>query len=440
MTAITFSLSATFPGETEGQPWDADWTAFATALAWTDTVTNEMSSRVRWSLSLKPEVSQLPFSTTSGAVNSGSVDVPAETTFNDFSQETITVDYGAFSIPAAVSVISYSTGNNPGAASTGQFIGLNAPWNSVKDIEVSTISAQSLTVFDFVDTWINAPTDNSSHDIEIENAKRGAVALGDGNDGVQVDVAANEYTWSSHFDITVGNGNDTVRVGPTTVPPDDHVMYNRTPQLTTANISVGNGNDTVDLTAISGNITVGNGNDTVDLWGAVSTVQVGSGVDRINIYDGDSVVWLGAGSDTVTIAGAGMTSYDGYSILPLESTIHVGAGHADIWVEDLGPELTPKTTIDFIHGETGGSTSATADVVRYGNFVGAPEPFVGGDMSALTIELSGYSPGSTVSLADTPAGGPMLLQIHDAATGSIDAVTLYAAVTGSAVLQHIRFA
>jgi hypothetical protein len=33
----------------------------------------------------------------------------------------------------------------------------------------------------------------------------------------------------------------------------------------------------------------------------------------------------------------------------------------------------------------------------------------------------------------------MLLQIHDAATGSIDAVSLYAGVTGSAVLQHVQF-
>jgi hypothetical protein len=44
--------------------------------------------------------------------------------------------------------------------------------------------------------------------------KRGAVALGDGDDKVVVNVAANEYTWSSQFDITTGNGNDTVSVQP----------------------------------------------------------------------------------------------------------------------------------------------------------------------------------------------------------------------------------
>jgi hypothetical protein len=43
MTTISFGLSATFPGQTQGQSWDANWTALATALAWTDTVTQEAS-------------------------------------------------------------------------------------------------------------------------------------------------------------------------------------------------------------------------------------------------------------------------------------------------------------------------------------------------------------------------------------------------------------
>jgi hypothetical protein len=38
MTTVSFGLSATFPGQTQGQSWDANWTALATALAWTDTV------------------------------------------------------------------------------------------------------------------------------------------------------------------------------------------------------------------------------------------------------------------------------------------------------------------------------------------------------------------------------------------------------------------
>ena len=37
MTAITFGLSATFPGETEGQPWDEDWVEPVALMDWTDT-------------------------------------------------------------------------------------------------------------------------------------------------------------------------------------------------------------------------------------------------------------------------------------------------------------------------------------------------------------------------------------------------------------------
>jgi hypothetical protein len=200
--------------------------------------------------------------------------------------------------------------------------------------------------------------------------------------------------------------------------------FNAAPQLTTADITLGDGNDTVTLAELSGTIHVGNGNDT------------------INIVSGNSTLWLGGGTDTVSVGSylnpkSGLTPV-AYDTQIGSTVVHVGAGHADITIEDTAPISTLTITIDFIHGETGGSTSATADVNRYGHVASAGS-FAGGDLSALTIDLIAYSPGSTVSLGDTPTGGPMLLQIHDAATGSIDAVMLYAGVTWSAVLQHVRF-
>jgi hypothetical protein len=44
--------------------------------------------------------------------------------------------------------------------------------------------------------------------------------------------------------------------------------------------------------------------------------------------------------------------------------------------------------------------------------------FAGGDLPVLTIDLTGYSSGSTATLTAAPAGAPMLQQIHDAAIGS----------------------
>jgi hypothetical protein len=418
MTTISFGLSATFPGQTQGQPWDADWTALATALAWIDTVTQEANGE-----------SAQPPDTTYNITNSESLDVPVQEAPGEFEQDTITVDYGTFSLAAAVSIVSLLTVPASGPEFTEQDITLNSPWNSIKDVEVSTISSQDLHVTGFVDTWINAPSDNSNHTVSIDEAKRGAVALGNGNVAIQIDVAANEYSWSSHFNVNVGNGNDIVNVMPEAFATLANLSapagwtFNKTPQLTTADITVGNGNDTIGLAEISG------------------TVHVGSGNDTINISDGNSTVWLGAGSDSVvinTMNNGGLVPW-AYDTQVGSSTIHVGAGQADITIDDTTPAWTPVTTIDFIHGETGGSTLGTADVIRYGHVGPSIGEFVGGDLSALTIDLTGYSPGSTVSLGNTPPGAPMLLQIHDAATGSIDAVTLYAGVTGGAVLPHVRF-
>ena len=140
--------------------------------------------------------------------------------------------------------------------------------------------------------------------------------MGDGNDWLLLNVAANEYTWSSNFDITLGNGNDFVNVTLTEFLPDYENPYNRNPQLTTANITVGNGNDTVDLSQVSGNITVGNGNNSVFLSDTASTVQVGTGTDRISSNSSDSIIWLGAGNDTVTIEGEARPSLTATAFSP----------------------------------------------------------------------------------------------------------------------------
>jgi len=55
------------------------------------------------------------------------------------------------------------------------------------------------------------------------------------------------------------------------------------------------------------------------------------------------------------------------------------------------------------------------------------------------IDLAGYSAGSTATLTTAPAGAPMLLQIHDAATGGTDAVALYGNVLTSAAPLNLHF-
>jgi Ca2+-binding RTX toxin-like protein len=410
MTVITFGLSATFPGQTAGAPGNADWVEPVPLMTWDDTLWEEGTNGGTEAGESK------------GNILSNSLDV-APVALGFFNSDTVDLTYGTSDV-ANVNVQSFEKNGLSGLG-----IYLYSPWNSIKDIEISNLSSYLLEVYRFVDTWINAADDNSNHDILLSGTKRGVVALGDGNDTVQVNMIANEYTWPSNFDITTGNGNSTITVQPEQkfdyvsdyfYAPAGWGPWNQTPQLMTANVSVGNGNNTIGLTEVSG------------------TIQVGSGDDTINITDGYHTLWLGAGNDTITIgtllnqgdaALVARDTHDGTDI------VHVASGHAVISIDDTYPIFTQSVTLDFIHGETGGSTLATADVVKFGHVDGGTGDFVGDDLRSLTINLMDYSPGSKATLIAASAGNPMLLQIQDAATGSIDAIALYGSATSVAALN-----
>jgi hypothetical protein len=253
MTMITFGLSATFPGQTQGQPWDANWTEPVALMDWTDTFSksNGLNQGFYGDGATYKQITG----------DSADVGPSGSPTLSD-------VDHiGFWFDPRNFPTVDIINIESPDLV-TLQTIRLTTPWNSIKDIEVSTISSQILSVTGFVDTWINAPTDDDDHSVFIQNAKRGAAALGDGNDTVVIDAAANEYTWQSHFNITLGNGNDTITALPLFSSPfgaPEGTRFNTAPQLTTADIAVGNGNDTVRLTEFSGTIHVGTGNDTINI-------------------------------------------------------------------------------------------------------------------------------------------------------------------------------
>jgi len=278
-----------------------------------------------------------------------------------------------------VAIDSYLSTPSSGPSFTEQDITMTWAWNSMKDIEITSVSPQVLTVTGFVDTWINAAAENNDHTISINDVKRGEVALGDGNDTLLINVASNEYTWSNEFNVSIGNGNDTVSVQPEAYSVLANLAapagwtFNTAPQLTNADITVGNGNDTVALYEVSG------------------TIQVGSGTDTIHVTDGNSTLWLGTGSDTVTISARNLTVPAPWACDTQvgSSTVNVGSGHADITIDDTTPALTPRTTLNFIHGETGGSTLATADAVHVGHVDTASGSFVAGDLTALVIDLAG---------------------------------------------------
>ncbi len=144
-------------------------------------------------------------------------------------------------------------------------------WNGVDNKEISIDeSADYIRVDNFVDVEIiNSAEDGFSH-IEVLNVKRGLIdtSATDSDDSIVIGVNANNNHWSNEFEITTGEGNDTVLM--TDVARSGY---------TDLDINTGEGNDTIDL---------------ADLHAAASSDQVrhvdgGTGLDVL-VTNGDSVL------------------------------------------------------------------------------------------------------------------------------------------------------
>jgi hypothetical protein len=132
MTAITFGLSATFPGETEGQPWDEDWVEPVALMDWTDTFYKRNGSTDDF----------YGDGATYKQITGNSVDVGPD------SPDLYDVDHIGFWFDphdfAIVNIINYEYPNSVSELE----ISLATAWNSIKDIEFSSISSQTCLSLD----------------------------------------------------------------------------------------------------------------------------------------------------------------------------------------------------------------------------------------------------------------------------------------------------
>jgi hypothetical protein len=389
MATIRLAMSATSPGATTPDDWDANWTGLVTSYGGVN------ASSVSYS----------------GAIN-------GTNTINS-----LAVGGGSLFQVAPMPAVSIVTQTLGGLSE--QSVTMNASWNTIKDIELTNLDTNITNISNFVDTWVSAATDNANRNIAVEGAKRGDIALGDGNDTVSVNYMSNDVSWSNLFYITLGNGNDTVTINPekfsaiaATRTPAGWV-FNQTPQATTAILSLGNGNDNVTLDT-SGDVQLGSGNDTVSLVDGIHVVFLGSGSDNVQISSHDLSV-------PATMAFSTQRDID---------NVYIGSGHTTVSIDDSAGALTPLTNLFFSRDETGG---ATPDVITYGHANAATGQFVGGDWSALTLYLSGYAPGSTATLAPGGSAGGELLQIQDALTGGVDVLRLNGAAPANVSALHLYF-
>lgn len=398
MSTLAFSLSANFPGFNPANQWDLSWTPAATRYRWNSTATGDETA------------------TAPAVMLSGS-----STETDSF----FAVDFGGTHLSSVTPLVTAASYLQGGVRH--QDVTLNAVWNTIKDIQVGSLDTQALKVNGFVDTWINDGTDSADRAVEIDGVKRGQVLLGNGNDSLTINYISNETSWSNIFSITMGDGNDTISIHPESfaaiaaTPTPDGWVFNRTPQATSAFITVGNGNDTVDLEA-SGFVAVGSGTDVIKLTGGVH------------------VVHLGGGSDTVQIAGHTLAqpATAAFSTQRDVNTIYASTGQAKIFIDDSAGAMTPLTNLHMSRGHTGGGTETTADVIRYGHTDPTTGAFTGGDWSALRLDLTGYSAGSTASLIASASGDHALLEIRDAATGSTDFLALYGAKPPALSSLHLN--
>ena len=346
----------------------------------------------------------------------------------------------------AITFLMYSNGQY--LDSVGVAISASLPWNSVKDIAFTNLvygywrNCDSVTVNGFVDTCVVAPDDNNPHHIAISEAKRGVVDLGDGDNTVTVDYLSNEYAWSNNFDIALGNGNDTIVVHPQTLSQMDSVptpfgwtpgwnpigpgtplpagwTFNTAPDKTTVNVTLGSGHNKLDLSECSG------------------TVTAGSGASTILMVDGHNTLTLGSGTANVTIASYNTALPALFALVTDRGSdvVRLGSGHADISIDDTMTFMTPLTTIVVTHGQSGHDIGDGPDVIRYGH--SSSGSFVGGDWSALTLDLSGYGAGSQTTLAQI--GDHTAVTIQDSVGGAADVLNLFGVPPSSIAELHLRF-
>lgn len=153
---------------------------------------------------------------------------------------------------------------------------LDSAWNSMKNVEVSSDGAGTITLSNFVHTDVSFG-DGGDSSINISDAKRGFITTGDGNDSVTIDALTNNVHWSNVFDIQTGAGADTID-------------FTGDKGISEVRIDAGTGNDAVTLHSDykTSDVQLGEGDD---------TAQGGEGADVIYGGEGADFLFGGAGND-----------------------------------------------------------------------------------------------------------------------------------------------
>ncbi len=191
---------------------------------------------------------------------------------------------------------------------------LTSAWDSVKNIKAESATAADITIKNFVHADVTFGDGGDSH-IMIDDAKRGFITTGNGNDTVEINAYSNGIGWSNSFNVHTGAGDDVLTF---------NGASNGLSQLV---FDGGDGTDTLKLSGAGQSFSLGSGQiqisnvERVDISGAGNTtLNVSSSLfgpsdtntSRTLVVDGDA-------GDTVHLQGDGWhqdttTHIDGYTV------------------------------------------------------------------------------------------------------------------------------
>lgn len=297
--------------------------------------------------------------------------------------------------------------------SSTQTITANSPWNQIKDIAVSHLSTEALTISNFVDVQIDTGADPTAHVIDVEAAKRGSItALGSAED-VNVAYLSNEYSWSNTFNVTLGNGTNSFDMAPllpyfaARVPSLTPMTFNTATQKTLLQLDTGDGQNSITTRECSASIHLGAGVNTVEMWDGHNEVWTSGGRDEISIFSRSPILTAGVATDIGT------------------DLIHVGIEAASVFLDDTYLATMPTTTIE-IAATPADRTAPVTTEISYGHYASGLQygAYSGGDWTHLTIDLHGFAAGSHLSLLQQPIDGYSILSVQDAATGTLRVLDL----------------
>ncbi len=268
----------------------------------------------------------------------------------------------------------------------------SASWNAPesKEIQIDATN-KNVTLTDYVDVDVDLHASDEKVAVIVNNAKRGDITTGKGDDMVEVTVQSNSPFWSNQFNIVTGEGNDRI------------VFHaNEGSEYTSVNINAGDGNDYISIKHLDAGVDVeriidaGNGNDRIVGSASDDTIFAGRGDDIVYSGDGNDFILGGYGNDTINSGNGDDRIYGGYGddIIMASNgndTITGGAGSDRIYAGNGNDQVSFDAADTIVSGGAGFDSlviKADADVTNTKGFEAIVANANAESGEALTVNLS----------------------------------------------------